>query len=223
MQTEYEKKTSAEHSCNYVKNKMVIGLGTGSTVKYAIEKIGKMVKEGLQIKAIPSSIETEKLAKKNKIPLTSLNEVSKIDLTIDGADEFDVNLNLIKGGRGALFREKILAYNSKKLIIVVDSSKKVKKLGKSPLPIEVLPFSWKATYLHLEKLGCKPKLRMKKNSPFITDNGNYILDCKFGKIDNAKKLESKIKKIVGVIEYGLFIGLADIIIMGMGKEVKIFK
>lgn len=218
-----ERRISAEYSCNYVKNKMIIGLGTGRTVKYVIEKLGKMVESGIKIKAISSSLKTEILAKKNKIPLTNLNEVSKIDLTIDGADEFDENLNLIKGGGGALFKEKILAYNSKKLIIVVDSDKKVKHLGKFPLPIEVLPFSWKTTANNLKKLNCKPKLRFKGKTPFKTENGNYILDCKFNRIENPKNLEKKINEIVGVVENGLFIDLADMVIMGKGKEVKIFK
>jgi ribose 5-phosphate isomerase A len=195
---------------------MTIGLGTGSTVEYALRKLGEKVKKDLTIQGIPTSIHTMRIAKEENIPITSLEENPVIDLTIDGADEVDSYLNLIKGGGGALTREKIIAFNSKKVIIVVDDSKIVKALGIDfPLPVEILKFGWTSTKKALEGFGCSVELReIMENEPFITDNGNYILDCEFDRIDDSEQLELEINRIPGVVENGLFIGLVNEVIVG---------
>lgn len=209
------KKMAAEKAVEHVDNGMVIGLGTGSTVKYAIKKLGERVNTGLKIEGIPTSLRTKKLARELNIPLVDLNDYTEIDLTIDGADEVDSFLNLIKGGGGALTREKIIAYHSKKEIIVVDETKVVKKLGADfPVPVEVTKFGWNATKKTLEELGCTTELRTIMDEVYITDNSNYILDCDFGKINEPEVLEKEINSIPGVIENGLFIDLADEIIVG---------
>jgi ribose 5-phosphate isomerase A len=209
------KKMAAEKAVEHVDNGMVIGLGTGSTVKYAIKKLGEMVNTGLKIEGIPTSLRTKKLATEYNIPLVDLNDYIEIDLTIDGADEVDSNLNLIKGGGGALTREKIIAYHSKKEIIVIDETKVVKKLGIDyPVPVEVTKFGWKATKKTLEELGCTAELRTIMDEVYITDNSNYILDCDFGKINEPEALEKEINSIPGVIENGLFIDLVDEVIVG---------
>jgi len=209
------KKMAAEKAVEHVDNGMVIGLGTGSTVKYAIKKLGEMINTGLKIEGIPTSLRTKKLATEYNIPLVDLNDYTEIDLTIDGADEVDSHLNLIKGGGGALTREKIIAYHSKKEIIVIDETKVVKKLGiDSPVPVEVTKYGWNATKKTLEELGCTAELRTIMDEVYITDNSNYILDCDFGKINEPEALEKEINSIPGVIENGLFIDLADEIIVG---------
>lgn len=209
------KKMAAEKAVEHVDNGMVVGLGTGSTVKHAIKKLGERINAGLKIEGIPTSLRTKKLAIKLNIPLVDLNEYTEIDLTIDGADEVDSFLNLIKGGGGALTREKIIAYHSKKEIIVVDETKVVKKLGVDfPVPVEVTKFGWNATKKTLEELGCTAVLRTIMDEVYITDNSNYILDCDFGKINEPEALEKEINSIPGVIENGLFIDLADEVIVG---------
>ncbi|MCK4332737.1 MAG: ribose-5-phosphate isomerase RpiA [Thermoplasmatales archaeon] len=209
------KKMAAEKAVEHVDNGMVIGLGTGSTVKYAIKKLGEMVNTGLKIEGIPTSLRTKKLATEYNIPLVDLNDYTEIDLTIDGADEVDSHLNLIKGGGGALTREKIIAYHSKKEIIVIDETKVVKKLGiDSPVPVEVTKYGWNATKKTLEELGCTAELRTIMDEVYITDNSNYILDCDFGKINEPETLEKEINSIPGVIENGLFIDLVDEVIVG---------
>ena len=209
------KKMAAEKAVEHVDNGMVIGLGTGSTVKYAIKKLGEMVNTGLKIEGIPTSLRTKKLATEYNIPLVDLNDYIEIDLTIDGADEVDSHLNLIKGGGGALTREKIIAYHSKKEIIVIDETKVVKKLGiDSPVPVEVTKYGWNATKKTLEELGCTAELRTIMDEVYITDNSNYILDCDFGKINEPETLEKEINSIPGVIENGLFIDLVDEVIVG---------
>jgi len=206
---------AAEKAVEHVDNGMVIGLGTGSTVKYAIKKLGEMINTGLKIEGIPTSLRTKKLATEYNIPLVDLNDYTEIDLTIDGADEVDSHLNLIKGGGGALTREKIIAYHSKKEIIVIDETKVVKKLGiDSPVPVEVTKYGWNATKKTLEELGCTAELRTIMDEVYITDNSNYILDCDFGKINEPEALEKEINSIPGVIENGLFIDLVDEVIVG---------
>ena len=225
------KKLAGEKAAEQIKDGMIVGLGTGSTVEYTLRKLGKMFKDGLKIQGIPTSIHTKRIAKEENIPLTTLDEHPEIDITIDGADEVDSRLNLIKGGGGALTREKIIAFNSKKVIIVVDDSKVVKCLGIDfPLPVEVVKFGWQATKRALEQFGWKPaeerrdevactvELReIMEGEPFITDNGNYILDCEFQRIDRPEELEIAMSNVPGVVETGLFIGLADEVIVG-GKQ-----
>ena len=215
LEQEEMKKLAAEKAVEYVEDGMILGLGTGSTVEYALKKLGERVKGGLKVKGIPTSMHTRKLAKDYKIPLTSLEENPEIDLTIDGADEVASNLNLIKGGGGALTKEKIIASNSKKEIIIVDDSKVVKALGiDCPLPVEVVKFGWQSTKKALEKFGCTVELRKIMDEPFITDNSNYILDCDFEHITEPEQMEKDINNIPGVVENGLFIGLVDEVIVG---------
>lgn len=173
------KQLVGEYAANFVKDGMNIGLGTGSTVYWTIQKLGQLVQDGLYFQAVPTSKETEALAKQLNIPLISLNNVQSLDLTIDGADEIDSDLQLIKGGGGALLREKIVASSSKELIIIADESKLVARLGNFPLPVEIIPFSWKQTESKIQSLGCQTTLRIKNNGTFITDNNNMIIDCIF--------------------------------------------
>ena len=218
------KQIAGEKAVEYVKDGMVVGLGTGSTVFYAIKKIGERVKNGLDIIGIPTSVETEKLAKQIGIQLSTLEEHPVIDVTIDGADEIDKKLNLIKGMGGALLREKIVASASKKEVIVADDSKLVDMLGtRTPLPVEVARFGWSYAAKKISELGCKTELRKKDGEIFITDNGNYILDCKFNKIDKPEEMEQKINNIPGVLENGLFIGLADVAVVASDKGVKVIE
>ena len=203
----------------------VVGLGTGSTTRYAIERLGERVREGVRIRGIPTSIESERLARKCRIPLIALNEAGAIDITIDGADEVDPRLDLIKGLGGALLREKIVASATRNEVIVVDGSKMVARLGtKAPVPVEVVPYGHALTARRLAQLGCEPALRMAKDSgsPYITDNANFIYDCRFPGIADSKALEARIDAIPGVVESGLFIGMANVVITasGDGLEVK---
>lgn len=209
------KRIAAEKAVELIEEGMIVGLGTGSTVKYALKKIGERVSDGLHIQGIPTSNQTKKLALKYNIPLTSLAEHPEIDLTIDGADELDSDLNVIKGGGGALTREKIIAFHSKKVVIIADDSKVVKSLGIDfPLPVEIVKFSWEATKKSLEAFECECTLRKIFDDPFITDNGNYIIDCEFDRISEPEQLEQEMNMIPGVVENGLFIGLADKAIIG---------
>lgn len=217
------KQAAGERACEYVNEGDVVGLGTGSTVYYTIKRLGMMVAEGLDITGIPTSISSEKLANESGIKLSTLEEHPELNITIDGADEFDPNLNLIKGMGGALFREKIVAAASKMEIIVVDPSKSVDILGtKSPLPVEVASFGWKQCFNGLKSLGCNPVLRMKDENIFISDNKNYIIDCRFDTILDPWGLEVKINNIPGVVENGLFLGLTDVVIMGTEDGEKLF-
>ncbi len=206
------KQLVGEKATEYVQDGMIVGLGTGSTAFWAIQKIGQLVKEGLKIQGVPTSKATEQLATELNIPLLDIANVRSIDVTIDGADEFDLQKQLIKGGGGALLREKIVASISKVFICIADASKSSEVLGSYPLPVEVTPFAYQVTAYQLEKLGCSPKLRMQENKPFVTDNQNYILDCKFDKIVNPAELTVKINKIPGVVENGLFTNIATRII-----------
>lgn len=199
------KQLAAGYAVKNIKNGMTIGIGTGSTSAYAIEAIGKRIQEGLSIKAVASSLRSEELAKQNGITLISFSEVKTIDICIDGADEVDTDLNLIKGGGGALLREKILAFNSTQFIVVVDGSKLVEHLGNFYLPVEVVPFAMELTLRQLQKLNCTTVLRQHKNKPYITDNGNFIIDCSFKKIKQVHKLHDFINAIPGVVENGLFL------------------
>lgn len=209
------KKIVAEKAVNdYVKGGMTVGLGTGSTSEYAVRRVGELVKEGMDLKCVSTSQRTADLAQSLGIRLFDINDVDHIDVTIDGADEVDPAKQLIKGLGGALLREKIVAAASLAEVIIVDSSKLVEKLGaKTPLPVEVVPYGHKKTAYALERQGCKATLRMADNSPFITDAGNYIYDCKFESIDSPFFLESRIDVIPGVVENGLFLNTADAVLI----------
>jgi ribose 5-phosphate isomerase A len=198
------KQVAAEHAAKLIKDGMTVGIGTGSTVAFAIDAISKRIKEGLSIKAVASSTRSEELAKGAGITLIPFSEVERIDLYIDGADEVDRDLNLIKGGGGALLREKILAFNSKEFVVIVDSSKLVHHLGKFLLPVEVVPFAMELTMRQLQKSGCTTTIRQKADKRYFTDNGNIIVDCDFKKIDQVNQLHDSINAIPGVVENGLF-------------------
>ena len=216
------KQQAAERALELVRDGQVIGLGTGSTSKFAIEGLGRLVREGLSIKGVPTSIATERMSRDLGIPLVDLNDAGVIDITLDGADEVDPNFNMIKGGGGALTREKLVALASVKRVILVDESKLVSKLGQTRLlPVEVLPFASTMSARLLTGLGCVAHLRRHGQAPFVTDNGNHILDCAFGLIDDPADLEKRIKLVPGVIESGLFVGIAQTLIIGFDDRVEI--
>lgn len=214
------KKQAAEKAIEFVSDGQVVGLGTGSTSKFAIEGLARRVKEGLNIKGVATSIATARMAGELGIPITDLNDVPTIDIVIDGADEIDSNYDMIKGGGGALTREKLVALAASRRVYIVDESKLVQTLGaKWSVPVEVLAFAWRFSSFKLAALGCTPRLRVSGDTPYETDNGNYILDCAFGPIADAPALESQVKLLPGVVEVGLFIGIADVLIIGGGEEV----
>jgi len=216
-----EKKIAAEHAVDYIEDGMIVGLGTGSTVAFMLNKLSQRVKSGLNITAISTSAATTKLASSLGIKILMLSEVDEIDLTIDGADEVDENLNGIKGGGGALLYEKIIASNSKKNIWIVDSTKLVKTLGKFPLPVEVVQFGSTHLCVKLESKGYKPTFRSTGATRFITDNNNYLVDLRIEKIEDPVGLDTKLKKFAGVIETGLFCNVADIVIAGIGNKIEV--
>ena len=199
------KQLAADHAVQFVESGMTVGLGTGSTSAFAIEKLGQKVKEGLSIKAVASSIRSEDLARAVGITLIPFSEVDSIDIYIDGADEVDKDLNLIKGGGAALLREKILAFNSKEFVVIVDNSKLVDHLGKFLLPVEIIPFAMELTLKQIQKTGCTTSVRMNNNEPYITDNGNLIIDCNFKKIEEVEQLHHSLNNIPVVVENGLFL------------------
>ncbi|CAM3717406.1 ribose-5-phosphate isomerase RpiA [Mesobacillus thioparans] len=214
-----EKQLVGEKAVEYIKDGMVVGLGTGSTVYYTIKKLGELVKGGLKIKGVPTSELTAALANEEGIPLVDLKEIEALDVAIDGADQVDSHLNLIKGGGGALLREKIIANAASIFIVVADSSKVVNQLGAFPLPVEVVQFGVDMTSRKVACLGCVPKLRVREGQPFITDNGNYILDCDFKRIESPAELEMKLNMIPGVVENGLFVNSASRVITVENNEV----
>jgi ribose 5-phosphate isomerase A len=211
------KQLVGEKATEYIKDGMILGLGTGSTAYFAIMKIGEMVKNGLKIKGVPTSKQTEELALSLDIPLLEMADVTKIDVTIDGADEYDPQKQLIKGGGGALLREKIIASITDFYIIIADQSKQSEVLGSFALPVEVTPFAKEITLMQLKNLGCSPVFREKDGKLFVTDNQNYIADCKFSSIENPIELNQKLNLIPGVVENGLFVNMANIIITEDGK------
>ncbi len=220
---EQEKLLSALEAVKFIRNGQIVGLGTGSTANLAIKEIGKMVLEGLQITAVATSNASEELAKSLNIPIVTMDSVDSIDLTIDGTDEFDADLNLIKGGGGALFREKMVARLSKSEIIMADSSKKVEKLGAFKVPVEVVPVAVKFVKRQIKTIGGKVNMRIKTGGVFTTDAGNQILDADFGLIENANALSEKINAIEGVVCHGLFIDLAQMVIMAEGEKTIVFE
>ncbi|HEX2842775.1 ribose-5-phosphate isomerase RpiA [Hyphomicrobium sp.] len=221
MSVDSYKLAAARHALKFVEPKMRLGLGTGSTASLFVELLGEEVRGGLQVLCVPTSEATRALAARLGIPLTTLDETPLLDLTIDGADELDNELRLIKGGGGALLREKIVATASDRMIVIADASKRVEKLGAFPLPVEVARFGVTATRNMIEMLaadsGCQGEIKLRIGSdgnPFITDGGNYIFDCAFGAIDDPESLDEALKFIPGVVENGLFLGIADIAVIG---------
>lgn len=218
---------AGEKAVEYVESGMVVGLGYGSTAIHALRLIGKLIRQGeLEgIRAIPTADSIADEARRAEIPLTSLEEHPRIDVTIDGADEVDPALNLIKGGGGALLREKIIAQATLLEIIVVDEQKLSPVLGMNfDLPVEIIPFGWRPLEEYLRSLGAEPKLRTKTvGTPFVTDSGNYILDCHFGTINDPYALSAELKSRAGIVEHGLFLDLASEVIIAAGEGIRSLK
>ena len=217
------KRAAAARAVAEVEDGMVVGLGSGSTAAFALAGIAERVASGLRIVGIPTSDSTAALARRRGIPLANFDEHRRIDLTIDGADQVErATLHLIKGLGGALLREKIVAAASVRLIVAVDESKLVERLGGSTaLPVEIVPFGWQTTIDRLTGLGAAPQLRRTDGRPFTTDGGNYIADCALGEIADPVALEARLSAVVGVIETGLFIGMASTIVVGRPAGVEI--
>jgi ribose 5-phosphate isomerase A len=215
------KRRAAEHAVEMVSDGQVVGLGTGSTSRYAIEALGRRVGEGLRIQGVATSEATAAMARGLGLNVVDLNDVPLVDVTIDGADEIDPAFDMIKGGGGALTREKLVALASRQRIYIVDETKLVERLGERwPVPVEVLPFAWQHAAALISRLGCEPHLRLKSNHPFETDNRNYILDCRFTEIAEPRRLEKSLKLTPGVIECGLFIGVADVMVIGWPDRIE---
>lgn len=216
------KKNAGYKAAEYVKDGDVLGLGTGSTTYYFIEAVGKRIQEeGIKVKGIPTSFQSLLLAKEWNIPITSLEE-NDIDLAVDGADEVDRNFNLIKGGGAAHTKEKIVDYAAEKFYVIVDESKYVESIGAFPVPIEVIPESSRMVIQTLEDMGATPEIRMaeRKDGPIITDNGNFIIDAKFEKIESPEHLEIDLNTIPGVVENGIFSNMVDKVIIGTADGIK---
>lgn len=215
---------AAKQASGLVEDGMRVGLGTGSTAAWLVRCLGEMVREeGLKFTAVPTSTRTAELAREVGIPVTSLDEAKWLDLTIDGADEFDRDLNLIKGGGGALLQEKIVATASDQMVVIADAGKEVENLGAFPLPVEIISFGWQTsqalieeTLVSMDVLGRSATLRMNGDRAFMTDEGNHILDLHLNRIGNARQLALVINQIPGVVENGLFIDICDTVIIGYG-------
>ncbi len=218
-----KKRIAGEKAVEYIKEGMTIGLGTGTTAYHAVNAVGKLVKEGMLLKAIPTSKITELQAKRLGISLLSIDEVESIDLVIDGVDEIDMNFNAIKGGGGALYREKVVATLAKEVIWIMDNTKLVDFIGRFPLPVEVAQYGYKQAMRRMEEYGFHPALRVQNRSPFITDNGNYIVDLYLGTPMNMDYVCDCLSTIVGVLEHGLFKKMCKRIIVGYNDGVKIIE
>ncbi len=225
--TEVAKRNAGMEAARLVKDGMALGLGTGSTVHYFLKELSNRIKnEGLRVSGVPTSLPTESLAKELGIPLIGLEERPRLDLDIDGADEVDADLNLIKGGGGAHVREKIVARASEFVAIVVDESKLSRRLGeKSPVPVEIIPFALPLVSREISDLGGRCKIRMAEGGkgPFRTDNGNLILDCDFGPIADPDALEADIRSIPGVVDSGIFCQVADLVIVGTSSGTRVIQ
>lgn len=220
MDKELMKKKAGEAAAEWIKEGMLVGLGTGSTVFHFINRLIERVSEGLQIQAVSSSIRSREQAKRGGIPLADVDAITFIDITVDGADEIDSQKRMIKGGGGALLREKILANSSREMVVIVDESKVVEKLGKHPLPVEILPFGREATIDKIKKLGFHGKIRSHdRDGPYLTDNGNLIYDIQFDSLrDDPERDHEKLIRIPGVLETGFFFNLAGRVLIGKSDE-----
>ena len=220
------KRRAALEAVKHVKDGFTVGLGSGSTAAFAIREIGRRIREeNIKVLGVSTSYQSYILAVECGIPLTNLGEHPQIDLDIDGADQIDRDLNLIKGGGGALLREKVVASAAKEVIIVADETKLSERLGENrTIPLEVLPFAVPVVMLKIKGIGGNPRLREKNTGgPYITDNGNFILDVDFGPIDNPEELDKKLKSIPGIVETGLFIGMANIAYIGTPENIEIIR
>ncbi|MDB5598344.1 MAG: ribose 5-phosphate isomerase [Xanthobacteraceae bacterium] len=227
MDPEVQKRHAAARALEFVQPGMKLGLGTGSTARHFVELLGERVRAGLDVVGVPTSEATRRQAEANAISLTTLDELDRLDLTVDGADEVGPDLSLIKGGGGALLREKIVAAASSRMIVIADESKWVPALGRFPLPIEVVPFALKATHKAIETavaqagLSGPIKLRLKDGHAFVTDGGHWILDASLERIPDPKSLAERLVAIPGVVEHGLFIGLAQIVILAGPNGIRV--
>jgi ribose 5-phosphate isomerase A len=222
---EQAKRAAGYRAADMIEEGMVVGLGTGSTVYFTIERLSERVRGGLAIAGIPTSFQTALRAREAGIPLTTLDDNPLIDIAVDGADEVDPGLRLIKGRGAALLKEKCVAAAAERFVVVVDDQKMVKTLGAAALPVEVIPFAIMPVLNHLRKLGCDPVIReaVRKDGPVITDNGNFVVDCRFVGIKNPEKLEATLASIPGIVESGLFCRFTKktTVIIGDRKKVKI--
>jgi ribose 5-phosphate isomerase A len=220
MANDLEKEAAAQASLKFVKDGQVVGLGTGSTAAHFIKLVGNAVQKGLRIRGIPTSDRSRELAQSLGIPLITLDECQQIDVTVDGADEVDPQLRLIKGGGGALLREKIVASATRQMIVVADASKQVQRLGKFPLPVEVIQFAEALIAKKIAALGAEVQLRRDgSGNPYRTDENNHILDCQFGEIRDPDGLARELNAMPGVVEHGLFIGMASVALFARGSEI----
>lgn len=229
MTADDQKKAAALAALDYVKPGMKVGLGTGSTANHFIKALGDRVKGGLDVQCVATSKQTFELARSLDIPITTLEQSPHLDITVDGADEFDDKFQLIKGGGGALLLEKIVASSSRYMVVIADESKKVDTLGKFPLPVEVVPFGVNATAWKIERalricnITGKLTMRLKDGKPFVTDSGNAIIDVAIGRIPEPERLANLLSVTPGVVDHGLFIGICGIILMGSKDGVKTFR
>ena len=216
------KQLACQRAAQEVQDGMVLGLGTGSTVYYFLQELGRMVREGVRITGVPTSVQTAQLAIQLAIPLTALDDHPHLDLAVDGADEVDDYLNLVKGAGGALLREKIIAASAARFLVVVDESKMVHQLGaRYPVPVEVVPFGHTPAAHALEGLGARVALRHSADGQtWVSDNGNYVLDCRFGPIADPVALQQQLLAIPAVIDSGLFIGMTDTVLIGHAEGVR---
>ena len=220
MANDLEKEAAARASLQFVQDGQVVGLGTGSTAAYFIKLLGNEVQQGLRVRGIPTSDRSRELALSLGIPLITLDDCQEIDVTVDGADEVDPQLRLIKGGGGALLREKIVASATKQMIVVADASKQVQRLGKFPLPVEVIKFAQALVAKRIAALGAEVQLRQNADgSPYVTDEDNHILDCRFGEMRDPDELARELSWMPGVVEHGLFIGMASLALFARGTEI----
>ncbi len=223
LSVEESKRQAAERSIEFVKDGMKVGLGTGSTSKYVLELLGERVQAGLSIVGVPTSRAAADLARKVGIPLATFSEVSSLDISIDGADEVGPDLSLIKGGGGALLHEKIVHSVSREFIVVVGEGKVVPTLGRFPLPVEVVPFAGPMIEHRLVEMGANPALRMQGAMPYLTDESNWIFDCRFGEIRDPERTAAHLRAMVGVVEHGLFLNMAARVIVADGTGISILE
>jgi ribose 5-phosphate isomerase A len=217
------KRRAGERAIEFVEDGMAVGLGTGTTAYWAVERLGARVREGLRVRCVPTSRRTEEQALVLGIPLVSLGEVSELDIAIDGADEIGPGLALIKGGGGALLREKLVASAARRFVVIADASKRVEVLGRFPLPVEVVPFAWELTARRVGSVvNVEPALRRDgRGETYMTDNGNFILDCRCGEIPDPARTERELKSLTGVVECGLFVGMAEFAVIATDGEIEI--
>jgi ribose 5-phosphate isomerase A len=215
---ESQKRAAAERAVELVRPRTIVGIGTGSTARYFIDGLARKVREGLRIQAVVTSMESRRLAEAAGIPITDRID-SGLDLAVDGADEIDPAINCVKGRGGALLREKIVAHASQRFILIADESKLVPRLGRGPVPVEILPFLWEATSRSIEALGGRPELRLAAGGPYRTDNGNLVVDTSFAVVDAS--LGQALHAIPGVIEHGLFLGMAKAAIIGTSSGIRL--